>query len=313
MWDQIQSQLDHNALASLAVRLWAHDPHSLRFINLGINVVYRFENKGEGRYLRLTNASLRSLSEVEAATDYLKHFSEQGCEVCKPIASKAGIYIEKLSLEGQDYLATVVQEVPGQAMGVNHTQKQVYETWGYSLGQLHQAAKNYRPPSSLRFLTWQDLWKEITDRMGTVEPELQAVYRAVDQWLQTLPLQDDSFGLTHADFRPGNIFWDGKTASIIDFDEPVYHWFMADIARAMLAFSGHPQRIEFLDWFITGYRQAKPLADFWLDQLQWFMRMKDLDMYTWTLNCWQGPKVPGGDSRDAFLAKTRARLLLPYG
>jgi Ser/Thr protein kinase RdoA (MazF antagonist) len=310
MWDQIQSQLDHKTLSSLAVKLWTHEPRSLRLINLGINVVYRFENKGEGRYLRLTSASLRSLSEAEAAVDYLNHLSMYGCQVCRPLTSKAGKFIETLSYNGQECLATVVQEVSGQELGIQHTRREVYQAWGYSLGQLHQAAQSYQPPRSLKFLTWQDLWKEVAGHIDTVESEIQAVYHAVDHWLQTLPHQDDNFGLTHADFRPGNVFWDGKTASIIDFDEPVYHWFMADIARAMLEFSNHPQRTQFQEWFISGYRRAKPLEDFWLNQLQWFMRMKDLDMYTWTLNCLQGPQIPGGESREEFLSKIRARLLL---
>lgn len=309
MWDRIQKQFDARVMPQKALAFWHADPGTLKLVNQGINIVYRFESEGEGRYMRLTNASLRSKQQVEAAVDFLQHLYTQGCSVCRPVASKSGLLIEEVLHQGQHYLATAVQEVPGGDLGLYQTRKEVYQAWGYALGQIHRASQSYKPRGCDNFLTWRDLDAEVKGHIQNVEPEIQEVYHKVARWLQTLPEDKSNFGLTHADFRPGNAFWDGKKVSIIDFDEPVYHWFMADVARAMLEFADHSQRGRFFEWFLLGYREVKTLDGFWADQLDLFIRMKDLDLYTWILHCWEGPQIPGGESREETLHKIRARLL----
>jgi Ser/Thr protein kinase RdoA (MazF antagonist) len=66
------------------------------------------------------------------------------------------------------------------------------------------------------------------------EKRIQDLYQAIDNSFRAFPVNSQNFGLTHGDHRPGNVLYDGKQVHPIDFDEPVYHWYMADIAKPFL-------------------------------------------------------------------------------
>ena len=50
-------------------------------------------------------------------------------------------------------------------------------------------------------------------------------------WLDSLPKDDDCYGLIHADIHQGNFFVDeNDNITIFDFDDCHYHWFAYDLA-----------------------------------------------------------------------------------
>ena len=73
------------------------------------------------------------------------------------------------------------------------------------------------------------------------------------------------FGLTHTDVRSENAMWDGERVRIIDFDEPVYHWYASDVMRPFLEFARLPadEFDSLFDAFLAGYREVREFSDRW--------------------------------------------------
>jgi amicoumacin kinase len=128
----------------------------------------------------------------------------------------------------------------------------------------------------------------------------------VSRWLRSLPTDRD-FGLTHADFRPGNAIWDCQKVTVIDFDEPVWQWLFVDVARAMLEYEGRPldERRELLELFLQGYREIRPIDPMWETKIGWFLRYRTLCMYVWSL----GDEPDGGSG--AWIGDLRLRIQNP--
>ena len=295
-----------------AASLWVDKPMNLVLINNQINCVYRFEAINQGYYLRITHEDIRSPRELHAAIDFQQHLYLNEAPICPAIVSKRTQIIETVKQGDLDFLAHVCSEVPGQVMNFDLTEKDAYVAWGKALARLHQASQIYEPKEH-HFLTWKDLWNETGGYVKNEDKCIQDLYHQIDAWFQTHPKTPFNFGLTHGDHRPGNVIYDGKKAYIIDFDEPVYHWYMADIAKPFLDLCNKPYKTwkHLFDWYIDGYRSVLPLTDDDLQTINWFTQMKSLDIYLWCKNNWFEPTAPGGKPRDQWLNELHKMAITP--
>lgn len=292
---------------------WSADSHTIKLINDGINLVYRFEVNGKGKYLRMTHPNIRSFNELTAAIDFQLYLFTNHAPVCKPVPSQEGNYIETINQGDMLFLAHVTDEVPGDLMHFNHLRNDVFTIWGTALAKLHQAALNYKPARNLHFKTWKDLWNETSCYLPNENDAIKNVFQAINEWFSTLTPTADDFGLIHADHRTGNVLYDGNEVYIIDFDEPVYHWLAADITNPFLELPNKP----FASWkpkflcFIEGYRSILPFSDEQINQLPWFAQMKSLAIYLWCKNNWFEPFAPGGKPRERWLEELYKMALKP--
>ena len=225
--------------AWMAAEYWVDKPMNLRLVNNQINCVYRFECGNKGYYLRITHEQIRPMKELDAAIDFQQHLFLNNAPVCSAMRSKNARWIELIQQDDLVFLAHVCHEVPGLVMHFDHTDKGVYTAWGQSLARLHRASQTYQPKAH-HFRTWKDLWQETTDDVEYESKDLKDIYHPLDEWFAHHPVTESNFGLTHGDHRPGNVLYDGHQIHIIDFDEPVYHWFISDIAMPFLDLSSKP-------------------------------------------------------------------------
>lgn len=270
--------------AQIFARMWCNEDTSLREISLGFNDVYRFERDGIGYFLRVANPRFRSLQDVVRSTDFLLVLAETGAPVCEPIASRSGRWIEELELDGVDWIAGVTQEIPGPPLSERKLDAPLMQSLGAALAQLHLASSQYEPAPGLEFVSWRNLWRETNEHLGEGDQELQAIAASLDAWLQSRKEDPKNFGLTHGDLRLANVILAPRGPVMIDFDEPVWHWYAADLARILIDVHHNSEadaaaRQEAL---VRGYRQHKPLSPADVDDLPRFMAMKELDRYTFS-------------------------------
>ena len=281
-WQLARDSFEHERVPALVSELYAGDPATLRLISQDYNIVYRFEMAGRGAYLRICHVSLHSLPEARQVMRFLRFLADESVPVGAPIPSLAGQYIAPLP---GGYFASAQHEAPGQLMSHKMLDLSVYAAWGSSLGKLHAASRRFipDPPGDGNFPTVQQFWRNIEPTAHRASPQIQRAYRELSEWMRGLPLRD--YGLTHGDYRPGNVVWDGETARTIDFDEPNFHWYIADIARALLELRDQPasERRQYRDAFMRGYRREHAIDEWWLTQLPWFMRHRGMLMYAWDL------------------------------
>ena len=279
-WHKKRDGFDQGLLPALIRELWRGDPASLRWISQDYNIVFRFEAGGCGYYLRVCHISLHTLPEARQVLGFLRFLAAQGVPVGEPIPSVNGRYLEVL---GDGYFAAAQKEAPGQTMEGFMLERSVYEAWGQSLGKLHAASRRYRPDPAIdyEFPSVQQFWRNIAPTVAGASVEIQRVYAELTEYMAGLPRRD--YGLIHGDYRPGNVIWDGQTARTIDFDEPNYHWYIADVCRALLELWDQPAkaRREFRGAFMRGYMREHQIDEWWVSQLPYFAQHRALLMHAW--------------------------------
>ena len=283
-WSDRNVELDRERSGREIASLWDADPGSLRLVNDNINIVYRFEVCGRGMFLKVCAAANRSITEQRAAAEYLRHLASNGAEVCAPVLSRNGRLIEEFWEGGNVFLGWVTDEVPGRVISLDAPTVAEFRAWGVALGKMHRAAESYVPSPELTYLTWKNLWDQTRDGMDREDSEpVWEEYEQLNPRLISLPETSAVYGLTHTDIRTENAVWDGAQVRIIDFDEPVYHWYASDIMRPFLEFARLPaDRFDPLfDAFLAGYRAVREFPDTWVEELPLFARMKNLGFYWW--------------------------------
>ena len=310
-WESTLKKITSDTALKAAAE-WVDKPINLRLINNQINCVYRFEYQNKGYYLRITHEKIRSFEDVAAAIDFQNHLFQKNAPVPQPVQSKHHRFIECIRQDELEFFVHVCFEVPGNIMHFNHTEKSTYHTWGKSLALLHLASQSYHPKENI-FKSWEDLWQETGDYAKQESPQIQYLHQQINAWFTKAPRTQSNFGLTHADHRQGNVLYDGQQVHIIDFDEPVYHWFMTDIARPLLDLCNEPQEKwkPLFDLYVEGYRSVLPISNDDLKALNWCVQMKSLDIYLWCKNNWFEETAPGGKSRDQWLSELKQMALTP--
>ncbi len=120
-----------------------------------------------------------------------------------------------------------------------------------------------------------------------------------------------NYKLTHGDHREANVLWDGKKITFIDFDEPVYNWFLADIVRPFInLFECNKKIPEELTFFLEGYQSVHLIDSASNTNLFYFARMKAMEMYLWTKNIWKSETIPGGETQDIWLKSLRRIIFI---
>ena len=309
-WSERNATFDRERSGLEIAALWGADEGSVRLVNDGINIVYRFEAGGRGMFLKVCHAENRTMLEHRAAAEYLQRLVENGADVCAPALSGSGRLIEEYPQGDDVFLAWVTEEAQGRAVSLESPTLQEFRAWGVALGKMHRAAGLYRPSNEFSYLSWRDLWRQTHDGLDPGVPEpVWAEYEALDPWLRSLPEHPGLFGLTHTDVRSENAMWDGERVRIIDFDEPVYHWYASDVMRPFLEYAHLPadQFASLFDAFLTGYREVREFSEHRVEELPRFARMKNLGFYWWDAANSSADR-PG---YDEWLAGVRARFGAP--
>ena len=262
---------------------WNLEPQNSELMSDRAHRVWRFEARGEVFFARLSKPEVFGDRIWSSAAVFLRHAFDSGVPVCEILYSRDANLVESLEVDGELRLVQVLRGVPGVELTVELLENpDVLRAWGESLGRLHARTKTLNL-QDLEFSQIRVFWANVKSSIPEGANWLRNEYDTISTWLESLNESLD-FGLTHGDFRPGNAFWDGQQVWLIDFDEPVWHWFASDIARAMLEFLGSLEdRHTKLEAFMRGYRMFHDL-EFSNKNFEMFSRFRVMLMYLWNLN-----------------------------
>lgn len=97
-----------------------------------------------------------------------------------------------------------------------------FEVWGATLGKLHAIMYLYQDPRLSARGTWRDHLTLAQTYVQRDEPGVQAEFDYLTSFLSALPVTETNYGLIHADFELDNLFWQGETLALLDFDDCSY-------------------------------------------------------------------------------------------
>ncbi len=292
---EIELQFSQEVLFE-AARRFGLSSDSLKLLGDFENYVYEGKVGGVSHILRLTHSSHRSTNMVLGELEWINYLAENGVSVAKAFSSTSGKLAEEIRV-GEDYfVASLFQKAKGRLLDRNNPAEptpEVITEWGRTIGKMHRATKHFEP-SDERFKRPQ--WFEddlmcFAKYLPKEDKHIVDMGYSLLEYAEKLPQSKDSYGLIHTDVHAGNFFVDDGRITVFDFDDSSYQWFASDIAIALYytiwrKFDGHEQREkdtyaqEFLENFMIGYSAENRLDDFWLNELPYFMKLRDITLYT---------------------------------
>jgi Ser/Thr protein kinase RdoA (MazF antagonist) len=258
---------------------WEHAPATIQFVRSSANFLYRFQAQGQRRFLRFIEDSERRREAIVAEMSLLAGLSAAGIAVSAPIASRQRRLVETADTVWGQFHAVVFPALEGDQLEVEDLDVAGMRTWGRILGRLHTVMG--LPPQRLARPTWRDRLSAIQGALPPGFPALQAEYRRLADWLDTLPMTPETYGMIHGDFELDNLIWRNGSAAVLDFDDSAFMWYVADVAFAVRDLFtsdmdlGDPR----FQTFIAGYRESRPLSDESLEQTPLFLRFAQLLQY----------------------------------
>ncbi|MDI9458391.1 MAG: phosphotransferase [Bacillota bacterium] len=291
---EIELQFSHEVLSEAAQR-FGMAADSLKLLGEFENYVYEGKIGGTCYVLRLTHSSHRSTNMVLGELEWINFLAENGVSVAKALPSTSGKLAEEIHVGEDFFIASVFQKAKGRLLDRSNPAeptREVITEWGRTIGKMHRATKHFEP-SEERFRRPQ--WFE--DNLMCFENHLPAedkhivdIGYSLLEYAKKLPQSQDSYGLIHTDVHMGNFFVDEGKITVFDFDDCSYQWFASDIAIALYytiwwKFGGQDTREkdayarEFLRDFMIGYNAENRLEDYWLNELPFFMKLRDIILY----------------------------------
>lgn len=291
MWNKALAKFDQKNSPGQIITHWHDDGKNLQLVNAGINIVYRFSMDDQAYYLRVSHPSLRDKAAWQAVLNYQAYLYQHQAPVCQPIKNTAGNYILEYQQGDEVFLAHVCKAVPGKPATLNENDLQVYHNWGVALAKFHQISQGYEQDKALFFSVDKLIAELLAYPEVKHDDHIKRAFNELYLWLQDLPKHD--MLLCHGDHRDANVIIStDKKATLIDFDEPMWHWAISDLDRPFLEIarqgaSGWQQKWQA---YLQGYQHIRPLDHNLLQQVPNFMRLKNLGIYLWTKHHWHSDK-----------------------
>ena len=271
------------ALVPIVTKLYELGTTHCRFLHHGFNCSYELDT-GRGNYvLRLYRNGLRSEDNVKGELKLLSYLADKGLPVSAPIANENGDYYFTVQApEGLRYGA-IFKEAPG---GPLHSfDEEEMASLGHLLGRFHRLCDDWSEKIVRETLDGPSLVAEPLSHLEDAFPhkiqrirelgfELTAV-RSIDA---TVIKQAPVFGLVHGGFLCQNLYRDGDSFTLIDFDFCAYGYRLYDLGTFKWSLMKHEgvEAKELFSHFLKQYTKVFPIQSQLLRLIDDFVAVREL-------------------------------------
>ena len=221
---------------------------------------------------------------------WMAYLAAHGASVPEPLLSKNENLVEVISSPEGEWLAVGYSQAEGilsEEIPLDQWDDVQFQTLGRSIGKIHAIARDYVPSTEVSFPQW-DKGGNLFNRQIENEFWLKEKQSLLLEKIHSYPKPADAYGLVHGDLHFGNFFMEihKQVVTLIDFDDCAYGWFVMDIAvllfDILVLYPGTDKDEygqDFLHSFLTGYLTENPLSMFWLEQLPFFLKLLEINIY----------------------------------
>ncbi|AYA75818.1 hypothetical protein DOE78_10420 [Bacillus sp. Y1] len=268
-----------STLAESILERWDYDKGTVYFIRASANFIFIFKKDGKHFFLRFNDSSERTVETIASELSILQYLHTKGIHGAQPVPSKNGQMLEVVKTELGTFHAVVFEAVPGRHEEWGDiTQENIYR-WGNALGKLHDACKEMPQ----EYLTVRPSWRDQVTELQQFLPESNALLqKEISELLNSikkLQTTKENFGLIHYDFELDNLLFSENMIGIIDFDDCITSWYVADIVYALRDAGNF--RLDSLEVqsFLKGYENETSIDTNILKEASVFERLHRLVMY----------------------------------
>jgi Ser/Thr protein kinase RdoA (MazF antagonist) len=255
------------------------------------NFIYEGQTEQTAVILRLSHSSKKDRIQIGSELAFVNYLVLHGAGVARPLGNHIGQLVSEIPLSDGSYFSAVCfEKAPGRHPQGADFNPVLYRAWGSAMGKMHRLSRTYIPPQpSLQRIHWNEE-VEVTRAAYYLPAGQQRVVEMValyTQRLQQLPVTAGNYGVIHNDLHPYNFLYDGINLTMIDFEDSVQMWYIADLVTSLFMVSVWPPHglsredftRSFWPHFVRGYRQENDLPHEWLASIPLFLKFRELGMY----------------------------------
>lgn len=267
-----------STLAEAILDRWAYDRGTVYYYRASTNFLFVFEKAGKKYFLRFSDANEKAYSQIESEMRILEYLREQPIRVALPVKSLNGNLIECVDTNIGTYLAVVFEALPGKQLEIEDLEEGDFHTWGSHLGHLHKIFKEMPAEYRSRRNSWQEQVDAVSEQLPDYETAALDELNTIKNWAEGLAQSNENFGLIHYDFELDNISWGEEEIGMLDFDDCMNNWYVADLAFALRDILKTSEDMEnsYVKAFITGYQSETKLDQELVLEIPMFIRMHNL-------------------------------------
>ena len=299
MVDDVLRDAAVRALADWDINVKSVDP-----LPMSENIVFKITAQNGSAYvLRLHRPGYHTLNELISEQRWAAALLDAGLDVPVPRTTRSGQAYTSIDL-GDEHryvgLLEWVDGVPMQAL-IECNQDLGFMTQSFLLlGQImaecHNQAVSWTIPEQFRRHSfdadglmgempfWGRFW-EAQNATTREREKLSLIRNNMTEILSKLPKDINSFGMIHADLHSQNVLIQGKSLSVIDFDDSGFGWYGFDLAVAIwdrLDFTATGCHFDIAyKSLIRGYLEERPNAKDIIETIPTFLLMRTLMIIRW--------------------------------
>lgn len=268
------------AFASSVVSSWEHDGTWIKMWRASANFICVARHHDDSFILRFNRISEKDREDWESEVRLLQALKKEGLRVSQPIPDKDSRFVRTADTELGSFLSVLYKKVEGNQYDMEEMDDSMFFRWGAALGRLHKVANKVEKTAGINRKSHRELLEGLFSECPPADEREKKEYAWAKGWLESLDRTADNYGVIHYDFEPDNLIWDEEGIQLIDFDDSISSWYVADIAFALRDLFDEGDHIDlengqFLK-FMEGYRSEKDLSDDALDLLPGFYRLSNL-------------------------------------
>lgn len=281
-------------LAQEILERWGYDEGSVYYLRASANFIFVFRKNGERYFLRFIEGNQKSLEEIEAEIEILLFLQSQAIKVAQPVLSLNEKNIEVVETVHGTFYATVFKGLDGKQFEIDELIDQQFFEWGTALGRLHQGLKRMPEQYRCNRPGWDDHLSFVKEMLPLHEVAALIEWEIIKEWVESLPISQDNYGLIHFDFELDNLIFDEDEIGILDFDDCANYWYAADIAFALRDIFGEKNDLTepSFQTFLSGYKSETDIDMELVVQLPMFMRLHKLVLFARLLRTVDLPVSP---------------------
>ncbi len=292
------------AVARAALPHWDLENADLELLKHRENSVFKVtRDDGERFVMRVHRQDYHSDAALESELVWLESLRSVGVATTEGVHCADGALFARVATADipAGRQCDLLCWVPGAPVGSieegvsldDATLQHVYRQVGEQAARIHNHGEHWSRPPGFERLVWDEdgffgetgsISGRYWDLETLTEDQLALLHRARDKTAEALAQfgkTPDRFGLVHGDFLPENLFYDGETVRLIDWDDTGFGWHIYDFATAMFPHLGQPGFDVALPAMLEGYRSLRPLPDAHLEMLPYLVMARILAYVGW--------------------------------
>ena len=292
-------------LAEEAIKHWDVEVKSINLHLQSENTVFKVEGLDGNTYaLRIHRKGYHDLEELNSEHVWTSSLSNAGLLVPEAVVTRSGeAYTSVSFLNSSEYrYVGLVKWIEGTILNdliLDLEEKDVsdlYESLGKVVAKFHKATIAWEKPKDFKrhsfdtdgFLGSKPFWGRFWEAQNATIRErekLSLIRNNITESVSKLPKDINSFGMIHADLHSQNVLIQGKSLSVIDFDDSGFGWYGFDLAVAIwdrLDFTATGCHFDIAyKSLIRGYLEERPNAKDIIETIPTFLLMRTLMIIRW--------------------------------